>query len=85
MPLPDEGYGAGTPCLPEPEAGWFDSTLPPTDERQGMSEETPADEERRLRGEGELTSMLIMAAKDSDGPLSQQEIDELLGVDGEGE
>jgi len=50
-----------------------------------MSEETPADEERRLRGEGELTTMLIMAAKDSQGPLNQEEIDELLGVDSDGE
>lgn len=48
-----------------------------------MSEARP-EEDRRVRGEGELTAQLIMAAKDAQGPLSQQEIDSILGVDGDG-
>jgi len=85
MPLPDEGYGVETPCLPDPGAGWSDSTLPPTNERQGMSEEAPGAGERRLRGGGGLTTMRIMAGKEWQGPLNQEEIDELLGVDNDGE
>lgn len=33
-----------------------------------------------LLGEVEMTTMLIVAASESDGPLSQDEIDRLLGV-----
>ena len=33
-----------------------------------------------LMGEVELTTMLIVAATDSEGPLSREEIDHLLGV-----
>jgi hypothetical protein len=48
-----------------------------------MSEVRPGEEARRLRGEGELTAELITAAKEAPGPLSQQEIDSILGVDPE--
>lgn len=34
----------------------------------------------RLRGEGELTAQLITAAQDADGPLTQEEVDRILGV-----
>lgn len=33
-----------------------------------------------LLGEVEMTTMLIVAASESDGPLAQSEIDRLLGV-----
>lgn len=33
-----------------------------------------------LLGEVEMTTMLIVAASESDGPLGQAEIDRLLGV-----
>jgi hypothetical protein len=44
-----------------------------------------ADEEngsgaQRIRGEGELTADLITAATRCDGPLSQEQVDEILGV-----
>jgi hypothetical protein len=41
--------------------------------------------DKRLRGEGELTAQLIKAAHESERPLSQREIDEVLGVDPLGE
>lgn len=44
---------------------------------RNSSEELP-DELRR--GEAQLTADLINAASASPGPLSQQEVDELLGV-----
>ena len=47
---------------------------------------TPDESRRRLKGEGELTTPLITAANRTDDPLSQAEIDEILGVgDGDGE
>lgn len=46
-----------------------------------MSERKSAEEVRRLRGEGELTAELIVAAKESHGPLSQQQIDSILGLE----
>jgi hypothetical protein len=45
-----------------------------------MFEGTPAEEDRRIRGEGELTAELIVAAKASDEPLSEQQIDSILGL-----
>ena len=39
---------------------------------------------RRTRGESELTAQLITAASSSPEPLSQEEVDEILGVSGEG-
>ncbi|HEX6876180.1 MAG TPA: hypothetical protein VF165_11030 [Nocardioidaceae bacterium] len=48
-----------------------------------MSDARPGDEARRLRGEGELTAELITAAQEAQEPLSQQEIDSILGVDPE--
>ena len=38
-------------------------------------------EDADLLGEVELTTNLIIAASESDGPLSQEEIDHILGVD----
>ena len=46
-----------------------------------MPDSTPAEDDRRLRGEGELTAELITAAQASQGPLSDQEIDSILGLD----
>jgi len=37
-------------------------------------------EDKELLGEVELTTNLIIAASESDGPLSQDEIDAILGV-----
>jgi hypothetical protein len=37
-------------------------------------------EDKELLGEVELTTNLIIAASESDGPLSQAEIDAILGV-----
>lgn len=48
-----------------------------------MSDPRPGEENRRLRGEGELTDQLMTAAKQAQGPLSQQEIDSILGVHSE--
>jgi hypothetical protein len=42
--------------------------------------EKPIEEARRLRGEGELTADLISAAQAAQGPLSEHEIDQILGV-----
>ena len=36
--------------------------------------------DRRLQGEGELTAELIKAAHEAERPLSQREIDAILGV-----
>jgi hypothetical protein len=36
--------------------------------------------ERPVRGESELTAQLISAAESSPGPLSQEQVDEILGV-----
>ncbi len=38
-------------------------------------------EDADLLGEVELTTNLIIAASESEGPLSQEEIDRILGVD----
>ena len=38
-------------------------------------------EDPELMGEVELTTALIIAASESDGPLDQAEIDRLLGLD----
>lgn len=35
----------------------------------------------RPQGEGELTARLMSAAKDASGPLSEAEIDSILGID----
>ena len=50
-----------------------------------MSDGTSPRSDQRLRGEGELTANLIKAAHESERPLSQHEIDEILGVDPSGE
>lgn len=43
---------------------------------------TPDESRRRLKGEGELTAQLITAASAAGGRLSQEQIDEILGVGG---
>lgn len=43
---------------------------------------TPGESPRRLKGEGELTAQLITAAGKAADRLSQEEIDEILGVRG---
>jgi hypothetical protein len=45
-----------------------------------MTDGTFPRNDQRLRGEGELTAHLIQAAHESERPLSQQEIDAILGV-----
>jgi hypothetical protein len=42
-------------------------------------------EDAELLAEVELTTNLIIAASESDRPLSQDEVDRLLGVPGHGE
>lgn len=41
---------------------------------------TPDESRRRLKGEGELTAQLITAASAAGDRLTQEEIDEILGV-----
>lgn len=45
-----------------------------------MTDGTSPRSDQRARGEGELTAHLIKAAHESDGPLSQPDIDAILGV-----
>jgi hypothetical protein len=48
----------------------------------GMTDVNGSDgrQRRRMRGESELTEQLINAAGSSPGPLSQEEVDRILGV-----
>ncbi len=41
---------------------------------------TPDESRRRLKGEGELTAQLITAATEAPEHLSQDKIDDILGV-----
>lgn len=45
-----------------------------------MTDGTSPRSDQRVRGEGELTAHLIRAAHEADGPLSQHDIDAILGV-----
>jgi len=46
---------------------------------------TPDESRRRLKGEGELTAQLITAASAAGYRLSQEEIDQILGVSDAGD